>query len=97
MVVFHEVNFVCVGSVNVLHWLSQVILFRIKVCCVGEGGNCNSGLAVVIGWEYFGEGVSHSQLAIEGPRHECCVRVHSPIFQSMLSSGRDRVVAVIVE
>ena len=96
VVVFHEVFLVSVLPVDVWHRVAQIILPRIEVGGVRVGGNRDRGLSMAVGWEDLREGVSHSQLAIESIAEEGLSRVETAICESMLGSGRERIVAIII-
>ena len=66
---------------------------RLRVRRIGP----NSGLSVTVGWENLREGVSHSQLAIEGFPEEGLPRVETSILPCMLGSRRERVVNIFIQ
>ena len=47
-----------------------------------------------IGWEDFGESVTHLELAIERAVEECLVRVQRSVALGMACNGRVRVVLI---
>ena len=96
MILLHKVNLVGVLSVDVLHWLAEVVLLGIKVRGLGEGRTRDCRFAMAICWENLREGVSHSHLAIECFAEEGLSRVQTSVSHSMLGGWRERVVQVFI-
>ena len=97
MVLFHEVFLVRVFSIDGLDWLPQVVIFRVEEVGLRHTRDFHTCLAVIIGREYFGEGVPHPQLPIEGPAHVGLPFVKTAVSHRVPGSRRKGIVAVVTE
>lgn len=83
-------------SVDVLHATSQIILPRIEVRSVSMGRDCNCWFSVAVGRKDLRECVSHSKFAVESVAEEGLSWVKTSIYESMLGSRGERIVAIII-
>lgn len=58
-VLFHEVNLVSVLAVNVLHFVTQVVLARIEMVRVRGRWNVSRALSMRVRWQNLRERVPH--------------------------------------
>ena len=91
-VLFHEVHFVSVSTVDRLHLIAHIITLRVVVLVVSHGGNVAGGFGVRVRWEDLGEGVTHFQLAVECSVHGSLERVQAAVLTSTLHCWRSVIV-----